>query len=145
MHVTSGARTTAWLLAAVMLLANVAGYGFDLYQRVWWFDRILHACTLFAMTYWAAVFLCSKVLDAGAGYWWIRLLVIASIGIAIGAIWEVAEWGFDQVMPANVIKGKYDTVVDLIVDTIGAVLAAWLSLTMLRAPAPPVNARREPA
>ncbi len=104
MHINSGARVTAWVLAAVMLLANVAGYVFDLYQRFWWFDRVLHACTLFAMTFWAAVFLCSKVLAAGASYWWIRLLVIASIGIAVGAVWEVAEWGFDQVMPANVIK-----------------------------------------
>lgn len=115
-----------------MLLANVAGYVFDLYQRFWWFDRILHACTLFALTFWAAIFLCAKVLNVTADHRLMRVLLIASVGVAVGAWWEVAEWGFDQVMPADVIKGKYDTVLDLIVDSFGAVVAAWLSLKVLR-------------
>lgn len=133
MQVTSTARAMAWSLAAVLALANVAGYAFDLYQSFWWFDRILHGATLFAMTFWVAVFLCSKVLDGGGRYHLLRLLLIACTGIAIGALWEVAEWAFDTIASGDVIKGKYDTVLDIIMDTIGAVLAAWLSLRMTRA------------
>lgn len=132
MQSTQNGRAIAWVLTAVMLLANVAGYVFDLYQRFWWFDRILHACTLFALTFWAAVFLCGKVLNDTTGHRLIRVLLIASVGVAVGAWWEVAEWGFDQVMPADVIKGKFDTVLDLIMDSFGAVLAAWLSLKVMR-------------
>ena len=40
-------------------------------------------------------------------------MLIASLGIAIGAIWEVAERGFDRIPPGNVIKGKNDTVTDI--------------------------------
>ena len=47
-------RGLAWGLAATLLLANVAGYAFDLYAAFWWFDRILHAATLFALTFWFA-------------------------------------------------------------------------------------------
>lgn len=32
------------------LLANIAGYSFDLYDRWGWFDKVLHAYTLFAIT-----------------------------------------------------------------------------------------------
>lgn len=134
---TQRGRAIAWVLAAVMLLANVAGYMFDLYQRFWWFDRILHACTLFALTFWAAVFLCGKALNVMTDHGLIRLLLIASVGVAVGAWWEVVEWGVDQVRPANVIKGKYDTVLDLIMDSLGAVLAAWLSLKVMRPAAAP--------
>jgi len=40
-------------------------------------------------------------------------------------------------MPTNVIKGKYDTVLDLIVDSFGSVLAAWLSVEVMRPPTAP--------
>lgn len=129
---TQGGRAIAWVLTAVMLLANVAGYVFDLYQRFWWFDRILHACTLFALTFWAAIFLCSKVLVGTTDHPLLRMLMIASVGVAVGGWWEVAEWGFDHLMPTDVIKGKYDTVLDLIVDSSGSVLAAWSSLKIMR-------------
>lgn len=132
---TRAGRAIAWGLAAALTLANVAGYALDLYQRFWWFDRILHACTLFALTFWAAVFVCGKVLKGTADHRSIRLLLIACVGVAIGAWWEVAEWGFDHLVPTDVIKGEYDTVIDLIMDTLGAVLAAWSSLKVLR-PAP---------
>ena len=131
MQPTPRSRTVAWVLASALTLANIAGYAFDLYAQFWWFDRILHAATLFAMTFWAAVFLCSKVLTPTRDHWLIRIAVIASLGIAVGALWEVAEWGFDQIMPANVIKGKHDTILDLIMDTAVSLLAAMLSLRMM--------------
>lgn len=137
LQTTQAGRALAWVLAAVVLLANVAGYVFDLYQRFWWFDRILHACTLFALTFWAAVFLCSKVLTGTTGLRPLHILMIASVGVAAGGWWEVAEWGFDHLMPTDVIKGKYDTVLDLIMDSFGSVLAAWLSLKVMRPPAAP--------
>lgn len=102
----------------------------DLYQRFWWFDRILHACTIFALTLWLALFVCNQVLRDGNGV--LLVLMIASVGLAIGALWEVAEWGFDQIAPGNVIKGKYDTIIDIVMDTAGAVLAGLASLTFLR-------------
>lgn len=34
-----------------MTLANAAEYFFDLYQIVWWFDRVLHAAPMLAITF----------------------------------------------------------------------------------------------
>ena len=125
-------RRIAWGLAAALLLANIAGYAFDLYTRFSWFDRVLHPATILALTYWLAVFVVRRVLtDAGRQ----RLLlafVIACVGVAIGAWWEVAEWGYDQLVPGNAIKGKHDTILDLITDTAGALLAGLMSLRALR-------------
>ena len=95
-----------------------------------WFDRILHACTIFALTLWLALFVCRRVLIGGNGA--LLVLMIASVGLAIGALWEVAEWGFDRVAPGDVIKGKNDTIIDIVMDTAGAVLAGIASLTFLK-------------
>lgn len=51
--------------------------------------------------------------------------------IAIGALWEIAEWGYDQMTPTNDILGKRDTMIDLILDTLGAVVAGILSVEMV--------------
>lgn len=125
MHSTAQGRTIAWSLAALLLAANVAGYAFDLYAAFWWFDRVLHAATLFALTLWLALFVCPPVLRPGQPL--LFILLIASLGVAIGAWWEVAEWGFDLLAPGDVIKGKHDTVIDIVMDTLGAVLAASLA------------------
>ena len=42
MEATRGGRSVAWALLVALGAANAAGYVLDLYQRFWWFDRILH-------------------------------------------------------------------------------------------------------
>ena len=132
LEATPTGRRIAWGLAAVLTLVNVAGYVFDLYARYWWFDRVLHAATILALTYWSAVFVLRRVLTGVGGRSLLLAAVIACVGVAVGAWWEVAEWGFDRVAPGDVIKGKYDTIIDLVMDTLGAALGAWMSLRALR-------------
>ena len=134
MQATSKGRAVAWVLLVLLGLANVAGYAVDLYQRFWWFDRVLHAATTLAVALGLALFVFGKAFRPGHPV--LLVLMVASVGLAVGAAWEVAEWGFDQVAPGDVIKGKYDTVLDVVMDTIGAVIAGLLCLAFLRSPEP---------
>ncbi len=129
---TTRGRVIAWVLLAILGLVNAAGYVLDLYARFWWFDRILHACTIFAVTLWLGLFVCNRALRGGPGRDALIVLMIASVGLAIGALWEVAEWGFDRIAPGDVIKGKYDTIIDIVMDTLGALLAGIAGLNFLR-------------
>ena len=132
LEATPDGRRIAWALAVVLTLANIAGYAFDLYARFWWFDRVLHAATILALTFWSAVFVLRRVMTDAGQHRLLLAFVVACVGVAIGAWWEVAEWGFDRVAPGDVIKGKYDTIIDLVMDTLGAALGAWMSLHALR-------------
>ena len=130
---TARGRALAWTLAALALAANVAGYAFDLYQSFGWFDRVLHGGTILAITFWLGLFVCARCLHPCIGRNLVAMLMLACVGIALGALWEVGEWGADLVLPGDVIKGKNDTVMDLIMDTAGALAAAVLAMRCLRA------------
>ena len=132
MEATSAGRAIAWTLLVALGVANIAGYAFDLYQQFWWFDRVLHACTILAVTLWLALFVFGKAICKEHRHRFLILLLLASVGIALGALWEVAEWGFDQIAPGDVIKGKHDTVLDIVMDTAGAVLAGIMALNLTR-------------
>ena len=62
---------------------------------------------------------------------YIGIFVVAlSLGLAIGAVWEIVEWSSDGVFGSNLSEGNTDTVTDLIADGCGslagaALLVAW--------------------
>lgn len=60
------------------------------------------------------------------------LLTIASFGIAIGALWEVAEWSAGKILATEAIESLDDTIIDLVMDSLGAGIAAITSLWALR-------------
>jgi hypothetical protein len=60
------------------------------------------------------------------------LVTITSFGIAIGALWEVAEWSAGKILSTEVIESLDDTITDLVMDSLGAGLAAFISLWALR-------------
>jgi len=132
MESTSAGRLIGWTLLIALSVANIAGYAFDLYGQFWWFDRVLHACTTLAGTLWLALFVFAKGINTEHLSSGLIVLLLASVGIALGALWEVAEWVFDQIAPGNVIKGKYDTLFDIVMNTGGAVLAGLLTLKLTR-------------
>jgi hypothetical protein len=122
-------RWLGWSLLAGAVVANGAGYAFDLYQRFWWFDRVLHGATTFAVTLWLALFVFMPAIRGQERA--LGCILLASVGLAGGALWEIAEWIFDQLASGDIIKGKEDTLLDLVMDTAGAMLAGIASFALL--------------
>ena len=102
MGIATSGYATAWMLLILAGVANIAGYAFDLYQPFWWFDRVLHGCTILAITFWLAIVVFGRFLRAAPPQPVLAFFLLASVGIAIGALWEVAEWGFDLGLAAAV-------------------------------------------
>ena len=59
-------------------------------------------------------------------------VVTTSLGIAIGALWEIAEWTSDAWFGTNLSLGNDDTVGDLVRDTFGSLLGAALLVAWAR-------------
>ena len=133
------------LAVAVAALLNAAGYVWDLYQQFWWFDKVVHGYTLFAITLPLGLIAYRSVLSGFRGHHILFVVALASFGLAIGAVWELAEWAYDMYAAGNAIKGKFDTMVDLIVDTVGAFAAGWVSIWVLQNDLHPGHDRQDKA
>ena len=120
----------AFFTFATIFLGEV----FDFYERYWWWDVALHFGS--ALGFGLLGFLFIFMLFDGDRYaappWAIGFLSFC-VAIAIGAIWEIFEFGMDQVFGLNMQKsGLIDTMYDLIVDTAGAGLGATAGFLYLK-------------
>ena len=98
---------------------------FGWYDRLWWYDDLIHVVFGFAFTLTAAVWLSGRVFAHPYTHPALFVLVLVLVGLGIGAVWEILEFAYDHMSgPRNVIQGKFDTVVDLLCDAAGALVAA---------------------
>ena len=107
-----------WAAQAVLLLAGWLSV-IGLYPRVPWLDLLVHAAA-------SAVVACLTALVVGA--WLRRRGTEAGQAVALGLVWELAEWwGYTAVTP-EIGVGYTDTIGDLAADLVGAGIGAALAV-----------------
>nr|WP_202804247.1 hypothetical protein [Pleurocapsa sp. PCC 7319] len=113
------------LLFVIAALLNAGGW-IGLFYQPGPYDEITHAFTTFSVTLALSFLVYQPMLTLFRSHRWLYILTIISFGLAIGALWEVFEW-----LTAT-INSLDDTIVDLIMDAIGAIAASLLSLRALQ-------------
>jgi hypothetical protein len=110
------------------------GEAFDFYERYWWWDVLLHGGSAVAFGIIGLLF--ALFLFEGDRYAappWALALIAFTFAVFIGVGWEVFEFGMDQLFGLNMQKsGLIDTMWDLIVDMIGALLGAVAGFLYLK-------------
>jgi hypothetical protein len=120
---------------ALFVLATIyLGEMHDFYERLWWWDLVLHGTS--AMGFGILGFLLIFMLFEGDRYaappWALGLLSFCA-AMTVGVLWEIFEYAMDQLFGLNMQKsGLHDTMGDLIVNTIGAALAGLVGAAWLR-------------
>lgn len=116
------------LIFVIAALINAGGWAWDLYNKPGPYDEIAHFYTIFAITLAAGYLLYSELMESFYDHRVLFVITIASLGIALGALWEVAEWLADFVTPKQIVSGLFDTITDIMLDSAGALVAALLNL-----------------
>lgn len=102
------------------------GEVFDFYYRYWWWDVVMHGGS--AVGFGIIGFILVFIMFQGDRYAAppIAIAFFAyCFAVSIGATWEVFEFSMDQLFGTNMQKsGLMDTMGDIIVDHIGAILGA---------------------
>ncbi|MFT4326908.1 MAG: hypothetical protein ACMXYK_05385 [Candidatus Woesearchaeota archaeon] len=110
----------------------------DFYYRFWWWDSVLHAVSGFVLGIIGFGILYAlfkgKKLSAKPG-----TIVFLSFcfALAMGTIWEIFEFAMDTFFGLNMQKvhigtGVTDTMIDLILDALGALVASILGYFYLK-------------
>ncbi len=117
------AKLTAWTLVLLGFTGCFFGQLYGWFGEVRFYDELLHVTTAMAITWLIGSYL-------GPSFHGNRRLIafglLVSAGLALGALWEVAEFIVDHFW-SSIIRGDADTISDLIADTLGAVLGAAIA------------------
>jgi hypothetical protein len=115
---------------ATLFLGEVKGY----YVKFWWWDIILHAgsALVFALIGFIILYVMDKTSKIRASPIIIAMFSF-SFALAIGALWEIFEFGVDSIFGSNMQKsGLVDTMWDLIVDAAAALIVSALGFIYLK-------------
>jgi hypothetical protein len=117
-----------WLLMCHLVL----GILFDLYDRIVWFDKVLHLgdSVVIGFVAFMAVY-AAHVLRDGRRHPVIDGVAILIATLGLGALWEIGEFAADQLFGRHTqgsptMLPLVDTMWDLILDGSGGVIAAIL-------------------
>jgi hypothetical protein len=116
------------LIFVIAALINAGGWAWDLYNKPGPYDEIAHFYTIFAITLATGYMLFDELMTTFYKHKLLFIITIASLGIALGALWEVVEWSADFFTPKQIVSGLFDTITDIILDSMGALLASALNL-----------------
>jgi hypothetical protein len=120
-------------LALIVALAfTQGGEALNLYDALPWYDRVVHV--LVPMLSSQVFYLCLARIEVmpdprqetlprhEAG----MFVAVFSLGLAVGALWEIFEWSSDGLFGSNLSEGNTDTVGDLIADAAGSLAGGAL-------------------
>lgn len=122
----------AWLLVITGIGLGALGNLLGWHAEIAWFDEVLHLAVFFALSVLIGVDAHEHVLQGGRGGPIWSLLIVAGAALALGALWEVAEWLYDMAQAGNVVRDMDDTMVDLIVDSVAALAGSAVVLVLAR-------------
>ena len=106
----------------------------DYYALFWWWDIMLHAgsALIIGLVGFMLLYILyrGKKIQARPG---MIVLFAFCFALAFGAVWEIFEFGMDQSFGFNMQKsGLVDTMWDLIIDAIGALVASLFGYVYLK-------------
>lgn len=141
-----------WILSLVIVLfcftALIMGDGLDLYGKIPWWDKLLHAESGFMLSM-IALWLIHVIMAENDKYIyfnkWFLCLFLVMFSLGLGACWEIIEYTYDSLMGTNTQQfmasttgsifteediplcghdALRDSMQDLILDFLGALLVA---------------------
>lgn len=124
------------IITLFIFAAQYLGEVRNFYEKFWWWDIMLHTTSGFVLGIigFMFVYLLNKNYSTNVTLSPIFIALFAfCFAVMIGAIWEIYEFSMDRLMGFNMQKfreagqdGLIDTMVDLIVDSIGALIVSIL-------------------
>lgn len=115
------------LAITTALTLHFVGLFYNLYhdQTWWWWDHLTHFIGTAVIGLMA--FYITFALDYTKKlHLTLPFIVISTItaALAIGALWEIAEYYFDHIFGTNTVQGIDDTIHDLVFDLLGAIVVS---------------------
>jgi hypothetical protein len=130
------------VITIFIFLAQYLGELNNFYERFWWWDIMLHTVSGFVLGIigFMFVYLLNEKYDTNVNLSpFFIVLFSLCFAITIGVFWEFFEFGMDRGFGHNMQKfrepgqdGLVDTMVDLIVDSLGAIIISIMGFIYIK-------------
>ncbi len=114
------------LIMTLAIFLHIFGMEFGIYDKFYYYDAILH--TFSSMVLATLVIVSLFVIERNYSKIRMSINLIALFTIfttmALGVVWEIGEFLMDQFLGTATQPDLYDTMMDLILDTLGAIIVA---------------------
>jgi hypothetical protein len=128
-----------FIAAMFVFLSLFLGSAQDFFYRIWWWDMVLHLGSgfLLGIVGWVALFLLNQTDHVPRG---MRPGFVCFFGVTfavfVGVLWEAFEFLVDNLWPSvNMMSnetGVSDTMLDLMVDLVGATIVALMGYSYFK-------------
>ena len=128
---------TAFGLVALLGALHIFAILFYFYWSIGWFDVLMHflgGLSLGVLVFWV-VFLSGFLVKKMPGNPYSAVFITFVMVLVIGVLWEVFEYVYD--IAAEPHEYVSDTIVDIIMDSFGALVAGFYGLAKSRPNVPP--------
>lgn len=119
-------------LFIIIALVNGAGWTFGLYEPYIFFDSISHCLSTLAVTLTLGNYFYRNIRHIIPKNPFEYFVLLISFGVLIGVFWEFFEVFAAYTFEPRIAGGIDDVIDDLVVDTVGAVIAAFISVWYYR-------------
>jgi hypothetical protein len=122
------------LIIAIPIFFHIGGGVLGLYT-IYWFDDLLHiyASGLISFSTIIVLYLLAKYTGSFfKATTWVMVFLAIMVTLAIGALWEIAEFASDQTLATTEQGSNYDTMTDLIYNIIGGSAVAIASGALIK-------------
>lgn len=106
-----------------MVFGAVLGWGLDFYDHIWWYDKFAHFLFSLVGTMAIARLVLHRFRADSA---LLLLTALWLVWLGIGSLWEIGEWAADRVEGTRHSRGYFDTLYDMIWNSVGAGVGAWM-------------------
>ncbi|MBL7084203.1 MAG: hypothetical protein ISS41_11340 [Candidatus Aminicenantes bacterium] len=127
---SEGELTLILFIFASMYLGEIHAF----YVKFWWWDLMLHAISGFIVAGigFMIIYILNKKKKLGLNPVFVSLFSF-SFAVSIGVVWEIFEFSMDFIFGVNMQKsGLADTMWDLIVNSISALIVSYLGYLYLK-------------
>jgi hypothetical protein len=129
--------TLPWLLDFLIFSAlffHIGGGVLDAYHSIPYYDDFTHFVSSVLVAFFAFVVI--YILDE---YWdglhmdkYAMAFMVVIFTMAMGVLWEFNEWISDTIFETNEQWGLNDTMSDLLVDTFGGIIVAFIGVNLIK-------------
>lgn len=112
----------------------------NFYGRFWWWDTLLHTTSGVIISFAGFLMLLTLYNQRRLGISALTMALFSfCFGVAIGTVWEIFEYTVDQFGFDMQEDGLNDTMLDLIVDSLGALFTATLGFIFVKFKKSPIT------